>query len=296
MENNNNPIISQSEMKDKINNYFVEINEDKFTKVKTVKCKHEIEWGGRQVADQFMLSNNVYSHKLKLAIDYRHVDEIDSVFFVFTYVNTDDGYPNMNNLTMYLILDDNKTLQLDDASGFAYDSISDSAGDDYYNIYVETAQLAVSISDMIAIAHAKVIDYSIRFGQGKIDGTFTDGQLRIIKGFFNGTFDDEFEVEALFNSLPATKLNYNPISNKKSTSGGCFIATMIYGSYDHPKVKVLRSFRDTYLITNNLGRKFVSLYYKYSPKLIYKLKDKHFIKKVIQIALNLFVRIVKLIN
>lgn len=47
--------------------------------------------------------------------------------------------------------------------------------------------------------------------------------------------------------------------------GGCFIATAAYGSPMEKDVRYLRAFRDEYLMTNFLGRKFVDLYYQYSP-------------------------------
>jgi Divergent InlB B-repeat domain len=48
---------------------------------------------------------------------------------------------------------------------------------------------------------------------------------------------------------------------------GCFIATAAYSDPEHPDVRVLRQFRDRYLMKSRAGRAFVSLYYRYSPPL-----------------------------
>lgn len=78
-----------------------------------------------------------------------------------------------------------------------------------------------------------------------------------------------------------------------SSSGGCYIATMVYGDYDHPQVLILRNFRDKYLLEKQWGRLFVKLYYKYSPLLVERLKDHRMINNGIRKILDCFINQIK---
>lgn len=51
-------------------------------------------------------------------------------------------------------------------------------------------------------------------------------------------------------------------------SGGCFVATAVYGSYDCPEVWVLRRFRDESLANTAVGRLAIRVYYATSPLLL----------------------------
>jgi hypothetical protein len=50
-----------------------------------------------------------------------------------------------------------------------------------------------------------------------------------------------------------------------SEGGGCFIATAAYGYAMAPHVRILREFRDRFLMDSTVGKAFISLYTTYSP-------------------------------
>ncbi|OPY70507.1 MAG: hypothetical protein A4E57_00510 [Syntrophorhabdaceae bacterium PtaU1.Bin034] len=67
------------------------------------------------------------------------------------------------------------------------------------------------------------------------------------------------------------------------SGGRCFIATAAYGSYLAPEVRILRKFRDKYLMTTCIGRWFVRHYYSFSPPFARHIEENR--------ALSFFVRL-----
>jgi uncharacterized delta-60 repeat protein len=65
----------------------------------------------------------------------------------------------------------------------------------------------------------------------------------------------------------------------------CLIATAAYGSPLHPHVRILRDFRDKFLMSNKLGREFVELYYKYSPFVANFIAKHKVLKLIVQVNL-----------
>ena len=113
--------------------------------------------------------------------------------------------------------------------------------------------------------------------------------------------DMVYELRNRFNQNKTTISNIqsqlNQVTSRQisssSSSGGCYIATMAYGSYEHPQVIELRNFRDNTLSKSSFGRGFIRTYYKYSPKLVEHLKDKPFVNQTIKSVLNTLIRIIK---
>ena len=81
-------------------------------------------------------------------------------------------------------------------------------------------------------------------------------------------------------SLKAVEIEYMDGSKETQTtglavqpsaapaSGGCYVATAVYGSYDCPQVWTLRRYRDYQLAETWYGRAFIKTYYAISPTLV----------------------------
>lgn len=98
---------------------------------------------------------------------------------------------------------------------------------------------------------------------------------------FEKTTNLEEDTRMLFDmcvdmlSLPISfyrTLEKRVMNEKKSStnaeSGGCYVATAIYGSYDCPQVWTLRRYRDYTLAKSWYGRFLIKAYYAISPTIV----------------------------
>lgn len=69
-------------------------------------------------------------------------------------------------------------------------------------------------------------------------------------------------------------------SENTGSSGGCYIATAVYGSYDCPEVWTLRRFRDYALAKTLYGRILIRTYYMLSPTLVKRYGNMKWFKKM----------------
>jgi hypothetical protein len=121
-------------------------------------------------------------------------------------------------------------------------------GSVYGNIYI-LAEVEIEGDETTAI----IVTFTLsnkNSGSGQVMITWTDGIVACLSGF-----DLAFTKQVV----------QPPVVGDGGGGGGCFIATAAYGSMMEPHVKILRDFRDHFLLHNSMGKGFVRLYNTYSP-------------------------------
>lgn len=82
--------------------------------------------------------------------------------------------------------------------------------------------------------------------------------------YYGGTKEQWKAIDSRFNEeLTSATIHYN-----SGSSGGCYVATAVYGSYDCPEVWTLRRYRDYELSQTAAGRAFIRTYYAVSPTIV----------------------------
>lgn len=112
------------------------------------------------------------------------------------------------------------------------------------------------------------------------DGSGTGSYSSVLTGLKPGTF---FYIRAY--ALDSDGVVYYGKQLGFKTADSCFIATAAYGSIMHSSVKILRDFRDQYLLTNNAGKMFVRSYYKYSPPIADVIAENELLRGIVRLLL-----------
>lgn len=97
-------------------------------------------------------------------------------------------------------------------------------------------------------------------GLGEILVNLNWNSTPVNKGFFSSLFGSGSGIDL--------DLDCRGSSSSSGSSGGCDVATAVYGSYDCPQVWTLRRYHDYTLAETWYGRAFIRTYYAISPTLV----------------------------
>ena len=97
---------------------------------------------------------------------------------------------------------------------------------------------------------------------------------------------DEAGTESpLSNQASATPMQSAGAAGLSGDDGECFIATASFGDYDHPRVRILRQFRDRILAQSEFGRDLIEFYYKNSPPAADWIRNRPVARSAVRLAL-----------
>lgn len=119
--------------------------------------------------------------------------------------------------------------------------------------------------------HADILHYMLSamiYPNGNARSLFIDDKRCDDVYELQTTYDALEKLDPDFKRPPLPSVQPIQLSANSTSSGGCYVATAVYGSYDCPQVWTLRRFRDNTLAATWYGRAFIRSYYAISPTLV----------------------------
>ena len=147
----------------------------------------------------------------------------------------------------------------------------------------ENVILPVSSSNL-TIGTVDKSNLTFTYRNWSVDQTITVTSLVSSSQTYSIILAETISGDADYNGLNPTDVTVKNVGSD-SEGNGCFIATSAYGSSMEPHVKILRDFRDRFLIGNTVGKIFVHLYYTYSPPIADFIAKHDSLKAIVRIAL-----------
>jgi subtilisin family serine protease len=151
-------------------------------------------------------------------------------------------------------------------------------------------------NDLLSDFRPEQIDYQLNIDDSlsSLALTYTGTAQSSVSVYYNQllqtedqiSLDPEGDTISIMVQTPGIADRCYTIELYRNSIDQCFIATAAFGSKYEPAVVLLRAFRDQHLLTNNIGRSMVALYYHYSPPLAQYIADKEGLRVIVKILLT----------
>ena len=191
-------------MKDlnKLDGYFVQVVEDKFTK--DVAFSSEYKIGFEESLLYHFLPRASKRHLLMYPYYFKTADKKDDLMtFNFVFINSDGGFSGLNGIKVFFLLDGDKTFE----SSSVLSTESFTRFDEQNRTeYVEYVMLQLGIANFISIVNAKKVEYRITLNGARLEGELSEWELVVLQGFYNNVFDNDFMRDKLRANLSKANL------------------------------------------------------------------------------------------